>query len=130
GGRQLQAMESRASALLERNEELLVDAADARAAADDLARAVALRGRRRRRSACWALQLRQEFAVLPILADEDDDVVALLRKHESQDVGDARDENLKGLAVRSLNPHLKTPPHGAGPPCLPFTTQVLTVSRA
>jgi hypothetical protein len=54
--------------------------------------------------------LRQEFAVLPILADEDDDVVALLGKHESQDVGNARDEILKGLAVRSLIPHLNTPP--------------------
>jgi hypothetical protein len=52
--------------------------------------------------------LRQEFAVPPIFADEDDDVVALLGKHESQDVGDARDEIL--FAVRSLIPHLNTPP--------------------
>jgi hypothetical protein len=57
-----------------------------------------------------SLQLRQELAVWVSLANENDDVVALLSEDETEDVGDASNEILEGLAVRSRMRHLNTPP--------------------
>jgi hypothetical protein len=73
--------------------------------------------------------LRQELAVGVSLANENDDVVALLSEDETEDIGDASNEILEGLAVRSRFRHLNTPPHGAGAPSLPFAMSLLMVSR-
>src|SRR5919198_3641600 len=79
---------------LERNEKSVVDAAYPGAAADGVVDPIG------------SLQLRHGLALCVSLANENDDIISLLSEDETECVGDASNEILEGLAVRSRLRHL------------------------
>src|SRR5262249_12183471 len=95
--------------LLDHDVKSLADAADARAAAEDIG---PLRGASRKRGGRDGLQLREQRAVDAIVADANYDIAGLLIEDEVQHVGELSDEILQRFAVTCRICHGYSPLHG------------------